>query len=143
MKLIPDLRRVKKERPIVGGRRDVLPVRRVKRVPIWRPDQARVIAKPRVRDEVIRDRFGLDVTDGTRRIQHVKMQLRGDCPKARDLIVRKRRFLEEKRRHVLLAYDREAIGRGPAARLACLLGERDEPQAIEYPAGDRERPAVS
>ena len=59
-----------------------------------------------------------------------------------DLAGRERRLLQQKRGDVLLADDGELIGRGPAAGLARLLRERDEPQAVEHPAGDGQDAAV-
>ena len=75
-------------------------------------------------------------------IEHVELQARGDVAELRDFFGGERRLLQQKRRDVLLAHDRQPIGGGPAARLARLLRQRHEPQAVEHPAGDGQDAAI-
>ena len=138
VELVPDLRRVKEERPIVGRRRDVLRVRRVERVAIGRSNQPRVVAGLRPATTSCSTR----IRPGAGRVEHVELQARGDGAELVDFAGGERRLLEQERRDVLLPHDRESIGGGPAASLARLLRQRHEPQAVEHPPGDGQDAAV-
>ena len=55
---------------------------------------------------------------------------------------RERRLLQEKRRDAIVLHDGEARPRVPAARVARLLRQRHQPQAVEHPARDRQHAVV-
>ena len=141
LELIPQLRRVKEERTVVGRRPDIVVVVVVERVPIGGEDQPRVVGRRAVHP------LGRQRRPAARRRAAARTARRSRAVERLAAVRRisagvNARFLS---RNVATRPDwtmARRSARVPAAALAGLLCERDEPQAVEDPPRHRHHAVV-
>ena len=131
-RMVAQLRGVKEERPVVGGRRDVERILRVERVAIRRVHQARVVVA------AVAERRGRRA----RHIENREAEGGGRVEQGLPLLRRERRLLQQEGGDLVVLDDREAVGRIPSAPRAGFLRQRDQPQPVEDPPRDAEHAAI-